>query len=81
MAALYVATTALVCSAVVALEVPALILAMVLALETVIVTGASSRQITRFPMRLTLQPLIIPLVLGVVPWLLYAWSHDWALQA
>lgn len=73
-AALYVATMALICSAVVALEVPALVLAMVLGLETVIVTGAPSRQVTRFPMRLTWQPLVIPLVLGLVPWLLYAWS-------
>ena len=78
-AALYVATMALVCSAVVALEVPALILAMVLGLETVIVTGAPSGQVTRFPLRLTWQPLIIPLLLGVVPWLLYAWSM-WSLN-
>ena len=78
-AALYVATMALICSAVVALEVPALVLAMVLGLETVIVTGAPSRQVTRFPMRLTWQPLVIPLVLGLVPWLLYAWSM-WSLN-
>ena len=56
-AALYVATMALVCSAVVALEVPALILAMVLGLETVIVTVSPGRRVPLLGDWLMTEPL------------------------
>jgi hypothetical protein len=73
-AVLYVATAALIVSAVVAAEVQASVLAVVLGLETVIVTGRPSAQISGMTVRVRPQPLLVPLILGAVPWLMYAWA-------
>ncbi|HYI57946.1 MAG TPA: hypothetical protein VEX66_07235 [Microlunatus sp.] len=78
-AVLYVATIALAVSGIVAAEAGAFVMAVVLGLETVIVTGPPSALVGRMRFRLAPQALLIPFVLGAVPWSVYAWTM-WSLN-
>jgi hypothetical protein len=78
-AVLYVATIALAFSGIVATEAGAFVMAVILGFETVIVTGPPSALLDRMQFRFAPQALLVPLVLGAVPWLVYAWTM-WTLN-
>jgi hypothetical protein len=69
-AQLYVAVGALVVSAIVAIEGPLVLWALVIAVETMIIAGIPSprRLLPTRPAKL----LMVPLVLGAIPWMVYA---------
>jgi hypothetical protein len=71
-AQLYVAAGALMVSAIPAFEWQLVVLGAVIVVETVIVTGVPSVRRLEPPLRATWHPLLVPVVLGVIPWLLYA---------
>jgi len=70
-AQLYVAVGALIVSAIVATEWPLVLWGLVIALETMIIAGLPSPRRVNLSARPT-KLLIVPLVLGAIPWMVYA---------
>ena len=70
-AQLYVAVGALIVSAIMATEWPLVLWVLVIALETLIIAGLPSPRLVNLSARRT-KLLIVPLVLGAIPWMVYA---------
>jgi hypothetical protein len=69
-AQLYVAVGALIVSVIVSTEWPLVLWVLVIALETMIISRPSPRLVNLSARRTKL--LIVPLVLGAIPWMVYA---------